>query len=463
MAGDRVHGINVRGTENAPPRSPLYEGRFGRLFRKLPPATHPDGFLADLAQRMHEEAASSWNAPGNDSQIPAGYTYLGQFIDHDVTFDPVSSLMRANDPDALVDFRTPKFDLDSLYGSGPADDAFLYDRSGTGLKLLLGKGQNDDGSAASDDDLPRNVQGRALLGDPRNDENIVVSQLHLAFAKAHNRAVDEVAGRFDTDEGRLDAAQRIVRWRYQWIVVNDYLRRILDPAVYGSIVTGKKDDPFKLKYYKAKKNAYLPVEFSVAAFRFGHSMVRPSYVINDVVPSLPLFKPGPAGQREDFRGFRPLPSQWTITWPRFFPIGGSSPQTARKIDTHLAEPLFTLPDTSGDMQSLAFRNLRRGLAFELPSGQAVAAKVGAVPLTSEQLGFIGDAPLWFYVLKEAEIGGAEHLGPVGSRIVGETLFGLLEIDPLSYVNAGGWPEYLTEPVEGFSMGDFLQWAVPDQV
>jgi hypothetical protein len=460
MAGNKFHGLNVRGLRNAPPRSPSYEGRFGRLFRKLPPAQVEESFLPELAELMRERAAG-WDAPGADAKIPAGYTYLGQFIDHDVTFDPTSSLQRANDPDALLNFRSPKFDLDSLYGSGPDDDPFLYDQEAGGLKLLVGSVIGSD----DEDDLPRNVQGRALLGDPRNDENIIVSQLHLAFIKAHNQAMDELAGQFIDDEERLIAAQRTVRWRYQWVVVHDYLKRILDEATYQDMVTekdGRQD--FKLKFYKAKKNPYLPVEFSVAAFRFGHSMARPRYDINSVVRDLPLFAEGDPGPLGDFRGFRPLPERWTVDWSLFFDLGGTT-QRSRKIDTQLADALFRLPGELGEMSSLAFRNLRRGFQFGLPSGQAVAAHIGAAPLSADDLEIGGrEAPLWYYVLKEAEVVHAgERLGPVGSRIVGETLLGLLEADPLSYVNAAGWPPELAQPDEGFGMAQFLQWAVPDQV
>src|SRR5437763_10303698 len=110
--------------------------------------------------------------------VTAGYTYLGQFIDHDITFDPVSVLTAANDPDALTDFRTPRLDLDSVYGRGPDDVPFLYDPDG--VHLLIGR------NAEGDDDLPRNSNGRALLGDPRNDDNLIVSQLTQGFLKYHN-------------------------------------------------------------------------------------------------------------------------------------------------------------------------------------------------------------------------------------------------------------------------------------
>ena len=157
---------------------------------------------------------------GDNRRISAGFTYLGQFIDHDITFDPTSQLQKVNDPDALVNFRTPRLDLDSLYGAGPADQPYLYEwwtGDDRGIKLLVG-----------DDDLPRNDQDRALIGDPRNDENLILAQLHLLFIRFHNRVVDHVRDdRGLTGAELLAEAQRIVRWHFQWIVGHDFLRRVL--------------------------------------------------------------------------------------------------------------------------------------------------------------------------------------------------------------------------------------------
>ena len=161
----------------------------------------PDDFLQDLASGMHQPDGEL----DDNEAIPAGYTYFGQFVDHDITFDPVSSLQRINDPDALENFRTPRFDLDSVYGSGPGDEPFQYDRDSIdGVKLLVGKGRDvNTGETTSEDDLPRNAQGIALIGDPRNDENIIVSQLQLAFIKLHNKFVDQISGSTGLTGGEL--------------------------------------------------------------------------------------------------------------------------------------------------------------------------------------------------------------------------------------------------------------------
>lgn len=175
----RSHGSEPRGLDSVP-RAPSYEGRFGRMFRRLPTFTQTDEFLTALAEGMRQPDGEVSDNPG----IPAIYTYFGQFIDHDITFDPSSSLQRMNDPEGLINFRTPRFDLDSVYGSGPADEPFQYDEATGGLKLLTGKGRDvASNQPTTEDDLPRNEQGRALIGDPRNDENVIVSQLQLAFIK----------------------------------------------------------------------------------------------------------------------------------------------------------------------------------------------------------------------------------------------------------------------------------------
>jgi len=165
-------------------RSSLAQGRFGRMFRNVSPAsfgaTEADN-IANLSA-LADEMTSSFDAPkdgpdAEESGIPALYTYLGQFIDHDITFDPVSVLTKAQDPDGLVDFRTPALDLDNVYGRGPSDQPYMYDGN---LKFLLGEPLNGAGVPDAFD-LPR-FAGRALIGDPRNDENSIVSQLQDCFS-----------------------------------------------------------------------------------------------------------------------------------------------------------------------------------------------------------------------------------------------------------------------------------------
>lgn len=482
------HVSRTRGSDFAP-RSVQTEGRFGRMFRNLPsfvpevPGADQearDRPLRDLAAMMvepPEQQGGAWQPSGTDldGDIPAGYTYLGQFIDHDITFDPVSNLQRQNDPDGLHNFRTPRFDLDSLYGAGPNNAPFMYDPD-DGIKLLVG----DNGHG--DRDLPRNLlpsdtdghpRGRALIGDARNDENTIVSQLHLLFIRFHNAVVDLVRGEQPglSNSDVFDEAQRVVRWHYQWIVVHDFLPRIVGPEVVADILRPSGNgyaargavDPvafpeIHLRFFGWRKQPFMPVEFSVAAYRFGHSMIRPSYKINPAIGPLPIFsdQPNPS-PTDDFHGFRPLPGGWKVDWNFFFESDDqTNMQVARRIDAHLSLGTFNLPGESDVMKDLAFRNLRRGRALGLPSGQRVARAMAIEPLDDDQLGiaglsdvFVGNAPLWFYVLQEAEALGQGKLGPVGGRIVAEVLLGLLKGDPLSYINV----EPTWKPTVGTS-GDF---------
>ena len=209
----------------------------------------------------------------------------------------------------------------------------------------------------------------------------------------------------------------------------------------------------------------MPVEFSVAAYRFGHSMIRDDYRINDTVPKLPIFSADPnAGPLDDFRGFRPLPAGWSIDWQFFFETGdGTRLQHARKIDAKLSAPTFSLPGL--DPPELARRNLHRGKALGLPSGQRVARAMGIPPLDDNELGaaavspaFVGDAPLWFYVLKEAELTGGNGLGAVGGRVVAEVLLGLLKGDPLSFINVEpNWIPTLAGS-DQFTMPDLIRFV-----
>ena len=217
------HGASPpRGLDKVP-QSSIDRGRYGRMFRHLGAFSPDDDALRRLADSMGPyptiSVAEGGEAlePGENPDLPAGYTYLGQFVDHDITFDPVSSLERRNDPDALRSYRTPRFDLDSLYGSGPKDSPYLYDQLEP-VKLLVGANADP---ACEPEDLPRNQQGRALVGDPRNDVHVIVSQLHLAFIHFHNAIVDYLRERFARPDELFAEAQRLTRWHYQWVVIED--------------------------------------------------------------------------------------------------------------------------------------------------------------------------------------------------------------------------------------------------
>jgi hypothetical protein len=469
------HGANVpRGLDRSADGA-FGRGRFGQLFPRLPAG---DELHSDTVDALVD--AMGGRSGGRNDDVPAGYTYLAQFVDHDITFDPTSKLHDDNAPRALPNFRTPRFDLDSLYGSGPKDQPFLYDWSAQprpGVKLLVG---SNAGDGAITYDLPRNQQGRALIGDMRNDENLIVSQLHLLFIRFHNKVVDHVLAAEPAlrDTTVFQKAQRIVRRHYQWIVMHDLLRRVVGDAMATQAATRRR-------YYKYERVPFIPVEFSAAAYRFGHSMVRADYRPNRRVkfPVPIIAKADRPGELDHLGGFRRLPVALTIDWAFFFelseqPRGPDVPQASRLIDTNFAEGLFRLPaDLDPERRALPRLNLLRGFALGLPTGAAVAHRMRAHGLSREELrvddlppkarrDLLRAPPLWYYILCEAEsrLGrGGHHLGPVGGRIVAEVLGGLLEADPSSYVHCHPpWtPELPRAAGHDFTMPDLVRFTLAD--
>ncbi|MEY2516381.1 MAG: hypothetical protein QOJ89_3739 [bacterium] len=465
------------------------------MFGHLPsPDAGPDATEALFT--LLDANANALGPPRDNTHIPAGYTYLGQFIDHDITFDPTSLLGRDNDPQALVNFRTPRYDLDSLYGSGPQDQPFLYDWDcePRGVKLLVGHNPADaEGERSEPVDLPRNERGRALIGDARNDENLIVSQLHLLFIHFHNTVVDCLCDHGDTgsdDSWIFDEARRIVRWHYQWIVVHDFLERLVGaPMAHEVLIPAAVpgDAPAtKRRFYSWQDEPFMPVEFSAAAFRCGHSMVRAKYRPKSAVATgFPILPPdGSPGL--DFSGFRRLPHALAIDWDRFFDILPNDPPTpSKKIDAFISLPLFKLPPDG--RKALPRLNLQRGRALGLPAGRDVAHAMGEEPLTREQLELFDPhvrpcadvlfraTPLWYYIVCEARAvgmaglpleptAGGISLGPVGGRIVAEVLVGLLEGDPQSYLRQWpAWTPALDAKILRFDAADPTTFTMPDLV
>jgi hypothetical protein len=417
-----------------------------------------------------------------------------------------------NDPDALVDFRTPRFDLDSLYGRGPADQPYLYAHDG--LHFAFGADVTPENPAVNGPDLQRASDNRALIGDPRNDENLIVSQLQVALFKFHNAVADRVATdnpSFSTDD-QFKLAQLTVRWHYQWVVVHDFLRRLVGDDVVNDVLQKKTYQApggsqtivrANLLFYRFHENPFMPLEFSVAAYRYGHSMARPSYLINDFIPTpivdnadrIPLFLSDGVSETNNLNGFRPLPAGWGVQWKYFLPAindapgphDSNLPQPSYKIDHELGHPLGALPQSTAhdellfagidvsEARVLAVRNLLRARALGLPCGQDVARAMGVPPLSDDELfgdlnlsetthdDLAGRAPLWFYVLREAEARAeSSGLGPVGGRIVAEVLIGLLAADPLSYLSV--WSTW-TPTLEGrkpntYTLSDIINLGLP---
>jgi hypothetical protein len=495
----RPHGVGLRGL-TLRRDSLLFSGPFGRIFRALPAADFGDNdtdsmaALTDLGAAMIADREEPRDGPDDEEGgVPAAYTYLGQFIDHDLTFDPASSLQRQNDPDALVDFRTPRFDLDSVYGRGPDDQPYLYLDA---RRFLLGERLTGAalGRALDAHDLPRSsakatdarAQSRAIIGDPRNDENVIVSQLQGLFLRFHNALATT------RPELSFERVQREVRFHYQWMVLYDFLPAVVSAAVLDQVLphrvhrSNTRMHPPRLDFYDPRDAPFMPLEFSVAGYRFGHSMVRPGYRLNDEVPPLPIFPFGDDPNQIALTGFDTFPRNWAIDWARFLdleerPFGdeddpantGNAQRTqlAYKIDTSLVNPLGVLPArvANNPPPNLAQRNLLRGWRLRLPSGQDVARAMGVPVLSDAEIligkftgddtdikgnvvavggdAFEGKCPLWTYVLAEtvedtvnlATTDGVKQiktrrLGDVGGRIVAETIVGILAGDSQSYLN-----------------------------
>lgn len=430
------------------------EARFGVMFKRLPAYNPPDALLTALAVKMNDGKAPLNDVKDSDVAfdnpgVPAGYIYFGQFVDHDMTLDKTPLTQQRQDPRGMINYDTPKFDLGSVYGKGPTGSPELYDPAKPGYLLVN----------AHDElvDLPRDGVGAAYLGDPRNDENLIVAQLHTVFLRMHNKLMD--SGK------TFEQAQQQLRWTYQYLIVNDFLPRIVGQDVVTSLIRRRGTGPIQFtgKLYQPRNvnKPYMPVEYAGAAYRFGHSMIRAEYEVQDGHTVAIFAQDG----HEDLRGNRPIPASLWIDWNYFFDIPGmDSPDDrnmSRLIDTQISLPLSKLPSTvvaptAGAIVALAERNLLRGKRLGLPAGQDVAVAMGVKPLTNAELGLTepgwrNKAPLWFYILKESELLGGQKLGPVGGRIVAEVVLGLMGLDKTSYFTAN--PSF--NPGADYKMGDLI--------
>ncbi|HEX6469919.1 MAG TPA: heme peroxidase family protein [Streptosporangiaceae bacterium] len=473
-------------------------GDFGRMLPHLAPR-RPAGL--DMALRFGAPGGLMDGGPTTDDQldpqIPAGFTYFGQFVDHDLTLDVMSRFGENDDPARVTDFRSPRLELDNLYGAGPVVSGQLYDRRHDATHDGLRQGK----LALSPDgvDLARTPDALALIGDPRNDENLILAQFHVAMIKFHNRVIDMLATGKITDvfgeplppqppdeppvqppgvplDQLLDvsnyfdilfsSARRLVQWHYQWIIVHEYLPLVGDPAIVRDV---EESGP---RFFRPGDTPFIPVEFAVAAFRFGHATVRSGYRVNEkftgkIFPDDPDMSPTP---RTDLRG-GPVAPEYAVDWRFFFDVAkGTKPQTTRLIKASLNTQLLDLPVSAvpgarpgalaRPVASLAVRNLLRSEALGLPSGQDVARYIGETPLSDKELGTSEPIYLWYYILKEAEVrAGGRHLGPVGTRIVAEVLIGLLDADPGSYRSVfPKWQPTLGDRPGMFQVADLLKVA-----
>jgi Animal haem peroxidase len=397
---------------------------YASLFPELPPLRADEAFLHALGRPGGAcDGGTGADQPGSLGAEAAGWPFFGQFVAHDITADRSTLAPRA-DPAGLRNARSPRLNLQSLYGDGPAGHPFLFQRNDP-AKLLMGPGGRD---------VPRNQEGTAIIADPRNDSYVVLSQMQLAFIRAHNAFVDLVRAEGTPEAAVFDAAARELRWHYQTAILREFLPRLIGPDLVAALLV---EGP---RYYRPGDEPFIPLEFAHAAYRYGHSQIRHRYVLND--------HSGPVRIFPDLLGFRPVARDHVIDWARLFDAPARPPAVrAKKIDGRLAGGLIALPvAVSGEcpveaFHSLAVRDLVRGLAVGLASGEAVARHLGDRPLTRDEIwagasGWTGETPLWYYVLREAAVrGGGDRLGPVGGRIVGDVLVGLLACDPASVRHA----------------------------
>jgi hypothetical protein len=408
--------------------APLGPTSYARMFPDLPSFQADEQFLHALGRAGGLcDCGDIDDSPDSLGDSAAGWPILGQFVAHDITAD--RSMLRSHaSTSELHNARSPQLNLECLYGDGPTGNPFLYQRDDP-AKFLLGA----DGA-----DVQRNAEGIAVIGDPRNDSHMLMSQLHLAMLKSHNAFVDEGRSTGVPNDRAFDEAARQLRWHYQWIVLNEFLPALVGDALVKQVL---RDGP---RWFHPAHGAFIPLEFADAAYRYGHSQIRHRYQLNLQTDPVPLFP--------DLLGFRAVPHERTVDWTLFFDASGATPaQRSKKIDGKLVRALIQLPvAVTGeceieDYHSLAVRDLQRGQGVGLPSGEAVARHTGIAPLSKEQVGLAstswqGETPLWYYILREADVcTGGHRLGPVGGTIVTEVLVGLIDADATSFrQNSGNW-------------------------
>ncbi|MEP6729114.1 MAG: peroxidase family protein [bacterium] len=397
---------------------------YGRLFPDLPSFSAEQESLFALGRAgglCHCQDAA--DEPASLASVAAGWPFFGQFIAHDITADRSAPQTHA-DLSQLRNARSPRLNLEGLYGDGPVGHPYLFQRDDP-AKLLTAPGGRD---------LLRNPEGTAIIGDPRNDSHVVLSQMHLAFVHAHNAFVDRARASGESESSVFAAATRELLWHYQTVVLREFLPSLIGGELTGLIMQGDR------RYYRPDDQPFIPLEFADAAYRYGHSQIRNTYPLNSAASAVAIFP--------DLLGFRPVAAEHQIEWPLLFDADGAPPAArAKKIDGRLVGALIALPvaltgsSDVEDFHSLAVRDLVRGQGVGLPSGESVARRMGVPPLSVEEVGTAGagwsnETPLWYYILREADVRQAgDRLGPVGARIVGEVLIGLLDLDATSVRHA----------------------------
>jgi hypothetical protein len=468
----------------------------------------PRGVGKQLGEGTRKKAGVALTEGGGGrSNVPAGYTYLGQFTDHDLTFDKTSVMLGQHvSPVDLLQGRSPSLDLDSVYGAGPQDPGSAKFYAADGIHLKIGKTEAAGDPAMDGFDLPRGAgttkkqKRKAVIPDFRNDENLVVQQTHTAFIRFHNRIVDTLPAATPAAQKFAKARELAVK-HYQWMLRHDFLPRICQAAAINDVFNnGRK--AFEVGATPTDVPT-MPIEFSVAAFRLGHSMIRKAYNWNARFPGqsgtldlLFLFT-ATSGDPPLGGGMR-FPSNWIADWRRMYDFSADGHANlaapggvnkAMRIDTLLVNPLKNLPTGSfggpavpfdDPHANLAFRNLTRARMVRLATGQQMArflknkgvnltaltaaqirtgkngAKLDAFTQTQRQA-LVRDTPLWFYILREAEINNGKLKG-VGARIVAETFHRAMEGSSNSIVRDPAFRPSLGPDNNTFRMSDLLFFA-----
>ena len=381
---------------------------YGKLFPELNPLIVSNSHLKELAESMIDY---QWQC--KDSKVVSnGLGIFGQFLAHDMTFEVTSKFRGYNQIETFVNDRTIRLDLDCLYGQWNQD--FLYDSTSRD-KLLMG--ERYEKGEYTWYDLQRNSQDKAIIPDARNDENIIVSQMHMLFLQFHNKITDYVKGYCSANDVFQEARRQVI-WYYQWLILHEYLYKITDWSVFEDVLTNGP------KYFNCPD--YLPLEFTGAVFRTGHSQTREDNRINAETEKN-LFELGAFKKMEEY-----------VDWRYLFDFEDGCVQYARVIDTRIGKIFHDIPfikSSNKFERSLPFRNLRRGVVYGLASGEDIAKRMCVEPLEIKATKKMGGTPLWYYVLKEAEeLGHAgEHLGPVGIRILLECFLAILKSDKHSFM------------------------------
>jgi hypothetical protein len=424
--------------------APIAGGRYRSLFDDLPPLRADERALMELG-RSGGPCDLGVDTVGADSHVAAVWPFFGQFVAHDITADR-SPVVRRAVTASLRNARAPRADLEGLYGAGPVGMPYLYRRDDP-AKLLL---------AAGGCDVPRNEEGIALIGDPRNDVHLFTSQMVVAFIDLHNRLVDRLRDDGVAEADLFGEARRATTWHYQHVILREFLPGLIGAEPAAELLA---DGP---RLYRIGDDPYIPLEFADAAYRYGHAQIRDRYQVNRHSGPCPVFP--------DLMGLRPVPPEHTVDWTMQIDVEGHpAAQRAKRIDLRLPAALIALPtrvsgsEPGTDYASLANRDLQRGQAVGLPSGEAVARRLGVPALAPDQVGlgehgWAGETPLWIYILKEADVlHDGDRLGPVGGRIVGEVLVGIIDADPQSLrsVEPGWTPTLPARRAGAFGLADIL--------